>query len=128
MTSQTQYKLVILESPFAGDTVGNIQYARRCVRDCAFRGEATQASHLYYTQRGILDDDKPEERKLGIELGLAWKRVADYSVYYTDRGWSKGMLDALREDRLSGRKFYIRALDGDPGTAPTTYSLASEAA
>jgi hypothetical protein len=85
------HKLVILESPFAGDVEANIAYARRCVKDSLMRGEAPIASHLLYTQDGILDDTIPAERTLGIDAGLAWRRVAEGSVVYTDRGISPGM-------------------------------------
>lgn len=84
-------KLVILESPFAGDIEENIKYARACVRDSLLRGEAPIASHLLYTQKGILNDDIPSERQYGIDSGLAWKSVAHGSVVYTDRGITKGM-------------------------------------
>jgi hypothetical protein len=93
--------LVILESPFAGksrfwifrklETWLNVRYARACVRHSLFQGEAPIASHLLYTQNGILEDCLSEDRKTGIDAGLAWKRVADYSVVYTDRGISAGM-------------------------------------
>jgi hypothetical protein len=82
-------KLVIIESPFAGDVEANIEYARACVRDSLLRGESPIASHLLYTQPGILDDNIPSERQHGIDAGLAWRRVAD--VVYTGRGVSKGM-------------------------------------
>lgn len=82
---------VILESPFAGNVGRNIAYARACVRDSLLRGEAPIASHLLYTQDGILDDDKPEERKWGIDAGLAWKGVAEKHVFYIDYGTSTGM-------------------------------------
>lgn len=84
-------KLVIIESPFAGDVQANIEYARACVRDSLMRGEAPIASHLLYTQDGILNDDIPAERQHGIDAGLAWRRIAEKSVVYTDRGISKGM-------------------------------------
>lgn len=84
-------RLVIVESPFAGGVEANIRYARRCVRDSLLRGEAPIASHLLYTQNGILNDDIPEERKHGIDAGLAWRAVAQASVVYTDRGISTGM-------------------------------------
>ena len=64
--------LVIIESSFAGDMERNIKYARRCMRDSLIRGEFPFASHLLYTQEGILDDTKPDERKLGIEAGFEW--------------------------------------------------------
>jgi hypothetical protein len=84
-------KLVILESPFAGDVEANIKYARECVHDSLSRGEAPIASHLLYTQPGVLNDDDPKERQWGIDAGLAWKSVAHGSVVYTDLGISKGM-------------------------------------
>lgn len=56
-------KLVIIESPFAGNVRENILYARMAVRDSLLRGEAPIASHLLYTQEGILNDDIKEERQ-----------------------------------------------------------------
>jgi len=85
---------VILESPFAGDVERNIKYARACVRDSLSRGEAPIASHLLYTQEGILDDDVPEERQWGIDAGLVWKEVAEKHVFYIDYGMSVGMIYA----------------------------------
>jgi hypothetical protein len=103
-------KLVILESPFAGEIDANVAYARRAAKDCALRNESPQASHLLLTQ--FLNDDDAEERALGIRLGLAWRSVADYSVFYTDRGWSRGMLAALDSAVAEGRPFKLRSLVG----------------
>jgi hypothetical protein len=86
-----QMRRVILESPFAGDVEANINYARACVRDALWRGETPLASHLLYTQPGILDDDAPFERAQGINAGHAWIPFADAMVVYTDRGISEGM-------------------------------------
>ena len=101
---------VILESPYAGDVAENLIYARRCALDCARRGESVLASHLLYPQ--FLDDNVPEERALGIALGLAWRPMAEYSVFYTDRGWSRGMLAAYRSAFSEGHGVRLRALDG----------------
>lgn len=84
-------RLVIVESPYAGDIERNVEYARECVRDSLARGEAPIASHLLYTQPGILRDEVPAERKWGIDAGLAWREVAEATVVYTDLGISKGM-------------------------------------
>jgi len=84
-------KLVIIESPYAGDVQRNVEYARRCVRDSLSRGEAPIASHLLYTQPGILRDEVPEERQWGIDAGLAWRQVAEATVVYEDHGITKGM-------------------------------------
>jgi len=55
------------------------------------RGEAPYASHLLYTQDGVLNDLIPEERNHGIQAGFAWRQVAQATVVYTDLGISKGM-------------------------------------
>jgi len=88
-------KRVILESPYAGDIERNIDYARKCVRHSLSLGESHIASHLLYTQDGILDDAVPDERMRGINAGLAWKEVADLQVFYIDYGYSNGMKFAL---------------------------------
>jgi hypothetical protein len=101
-TETTGPRLVILESPFAGDVEANIEYARACVRDSLLRGEAPIASHLLYTQPGVLNDDLPDERQHGIAAGLAWKRVAQASVVYVDRGISRGMEYGMEAARAQG--------------------------
>lgn len=88
-------RLVILESPFAGDVEANTAYARASVRDCLERGESAIASHLLFTQPGILRDGEPGERELGIAAGLEWYTVAQAAVFYLDRGMSGGMAEAL---------------------------------
>lgn len=93
-------RLVILESPYAGDVEANLAYARRCLRDCLERGEAPFASHLLYTQPGVLDDTNPDERWWGIDAGLDWGLVADATVVYTDRGISEGMREGIRRAEL----------------------------
>jgi len=96
-------KLVILESPFAGDVKKNILYARLCVKDSLRKGESPIASHLLYTQKGILNDKIEGERELGIIAGLAWKKVADLQVFYVDYGISKGMqygMDYAKEHNI----------------------------
>jgi hypothetical protein len=90
---------VIIESPYAAGnnrTVKqNIAYARRCVKDSLDRGEAPIASHLLYTQPGILDDSKPEERKKGIMAGYKWYGIHTTVAFYVDYGISNGMIEAL---------------------------------
>lgn len=86
---------VIVESPYAGDIVANVTYARRCVTDCLKRGESPIASHLLFTQPGVLHDDVPAERELGINAGHAWFACAHGLVVYTDRGISPGMQKAI---------------------------------
>lgn len=102
--------LVIIESPYAGEIEANVAYARAAMRDSILRGEHPIASHLLYTQPGILRDEVPEERERGIAAGLAWRRVADKAVFYTDRGWSRGMLAAREIYEREGFPFAERSL------------------
>lgn len=101
---------VIIESPFAGDIESNIAYARQCVRDSVHRNEAPIASHLLFTQPGILDDNDPDERLLGCEAGWAWIIAADKMAVYTDRGISSGMSMAIHLANQVGLKIEYRTL------------------
>lgn len=84
-------KRTVLESPFAGNIPRNIAYAKLCIRDMLSKDEAPIASHLLFTQPEILDDNNKEQRKLGIEAGHSWIRVADNVAVYHDFGISPGM-------------------------------------
>jgi len=103
---------VILESPYAGDVEANEAYARAALRDSLARGEAPLASHLLYTQPGVLDDTNPAERSKGIDAGLAWGIVAVATVVYTDRGVSRGMEYGIARARREGRPVEYRSLAG----------------
>ena len=109
-------KLVIIESPYAGDIEANLIYARRCVRDSLLRGEAPIASHLLYTQAGILRDEVPSERQHGIDAGLAWGKVATLTAVYTDRGISQGMRYGIAAAEKTGRPIEYRKLDEEKST------------
>lgn len=80
-----QRPLVIIESPYAGDVLRNVSYARAAVRDSVLRGEAPIASHLLFTQAGVLQDDIENERAMGIEAGLAWARVCERRINTVSR-------------------------------------------
>jgi len=104
-------KLVIIESPFKGNNYESLErnklYLRACIRDCIVRGESPYASHRMLTD--ALDDTDSEERRLGIEAGLAWRNVTKpvhsgkgdplgydsvHHIFYVDLGWSSGMTAA----------------------------------
>lgn len=104
--------IVIIESPYAGEVGRNERYARACMRDSLLRGEAPYASHLLYTQPGVLRDDVPEERELGIESGFEFRRVAEVIAVYTDLGISPGMQRAINKSKTSavGPRLEMRSL------------------
>jgi hypothetical protein len=102
---------VVIESPYAGDVTANVEYTKMCVHDCLQRGEAPYASHLFFTQAGLLDDLIPEQRTLGIEAGFAWGESADLVAFYVDRGWSGGMKAGFRKAYLRRATIQLRSLD-----------------
>ena len=114
-------RLVLVESPFAGDVASNVAYARACLADCLARGEAPFASHLLYTQHGVLCDDVPAERAQGIAAGLAWGDRADATVVYTDRGVSRGMLQGIARAEAAGRPVERRTVPGWADPADETH-------
>lgn len=108
-------KLVVVESPYKGETneerFRNVYYARLCLHDCIVNhGEAPFASHLLYTQPHILRDEVPEERLQGIDAGLCFKRVVEYTVFYTDLDWSTGMKYAKSFCEQQEQKYIERKL------------------
>lgn len=102
-------KLVIIESPYAGDVEQNKAYLQRCIRDCFERGEAPFASHQMYTD-SLIDDD-PGERSLGIEAGFEWAGQANLVAVYVDLGVSDGMIHAIHKHGEDGRQIEIRRIE-----------------
>lgn len=101
----------IIESPFAGNTKKNTEYARAALLDSLRRGEAPIASHLLHTQ--VLDDGKAEDRLLGMQAGYAWISVAQQMAVYVDRGISDGMRLAVNlalQDGSGQPAVFVRSL------------------
>lgn len=110
-------KRVIIESPYAGtrkQIQKNIDYARACMRDSLSRGEAPFASHLLYTQDGILDDTKEDERMTGMEAGFEWGETAELIAVYVDNGISPGMEKGIKRWNELGIPKEMRSLVSDP--------------
>jgi hypothetical protein len=109
-------RFVDVETPYNGHNEEqikrNILYARACVRDCLSRGEIPFASHLFFTQPGILDDKIPAEREGGISTGKALIEPLPniVTVVYQDLGISKGMRHGITLAESKGRKVEYRTL------------------
>lgn len=102
-------KLVVIESPLSGDFEKNVRYAKLCIFDALVNhGEAPYASHLLYTQ--CLDDEVPEQRKLGMEAGFFWGQAATTRVVYTDLGISGGMKAGIAKAVELGQVVEYRTL------------------
>jgi len=65
---KTNQKIVFICSPFAGDIEGNTMRARRYGRFAMTEKVVPIIPHLMYPQ--FLEEDDPEERQLGIDMGL----------------------------------------------------------
>ena len=105
-------KIVIIESPYAGDIEANTAYVRAAMRDSLMRGEAPYASHALYTQPGVLDDSIEAERDRGIWAGFAFRGHAGLTAFYVDRGVSRGMVMGARHVLKAGDgAFEIRSIE-----------------
>jgi len=110
--------IAIIESPYAGDVERNLRYLRACMRDSIMRGEAPFASHALYTQPGVLDDNDPEERALGISLAGPFLARAKIHAFYVDLGMSDGMSRTFQKTTLYdvsiyGLEIHWRRLGGE---------------
>lgn len=114
---------VVIETPYSpgpGGTIEerserlrtNIRYLRAALHDSICRGEAPFASHAIYTQKGVLDDDVPDQREHGIAAGFAWGDVADAVVVYEDLGVSGGMERGMDRAYRLGQKVEHRTVPG----------------
>src|SRR5687768_10281510 len=105
---------VIVESPYGNadpiEILLNEAYLRDALHDCLRQGEAPYASHGLYTLPGVLRDDDPEERRMGIEAGFAIGRLFPRRVFYVDRGVSVGMIKGAQEARRLNQEMITRSL------------------
>ena len=118
--------LVLIESPYAGDVARNERYARACLADSLARGEAPFASHILYTQPGVLDDTDPAERHQGIQAGLAWGANATLTAVYDDLGITEGMRQGIARAEAEGRPVEVRQLAALPALLDDADALRAE--
>ena len=91
-------KRIYVASPYAGDIEKNTEFAKEACRHVMNEGHAFFAPHLLYP--AILDDSKPEERQLGIDMGLSMLEHCDEPWCYGDRISHGMMLEIEEADRL----------------------------
>jgi hypothetical protein len=106
---------VVVESPYAAPTEAevnrNLAYARAACHDALVtHGEIPFASHIKYTQPGMLDDTVAWERALGIGAGLAEGVMARKTAVYVDLGLSEGMVKGVLVAAKAGRAIVLRSL------------------
>lgn len=105
-------KTVCIESPYAGDTVRNLEYARACLTYCLDQGVAPFASHLLYPQ--VYDDSSEHHREIGLQAANRIGRQCDEVWVFTDHGISSGMQRAIDEATEANQPVHYRRL-------PTAY-------
>ncbi|NNJ31386.1 DUF7768 domain-containing protein [Lacrimispora defluvii] len=76
-------KLIYVASPYAGDIEQNTEFAKKACRHVMNEGHAFFAPHLLYPT--ILDEHQPEQRQLGLDMGLAMLPRCDELWCYGDR-------------------------------------------
>lgn len=103
-------KPVIIESPYAGDIENNKAYLKLCILDSLERGEAPFASHGFYTQEDLLNDNNIDEREMGIEAGYAFGELVDTIAVYDNLGISIGMTEAIDHYKQHGKVIEYRTL------------------
>lgn len=74
----------------------NERVARYYCRQVVEAGHQPVAPHLFYTQ--FTDDNDPEDRRRGLQYGLADLEAADYFLLIAVDGWiSEGMKGELEQ-------------------------------
>ncbi len=117
-------KRVVIESPFGRNEDGskctpeqyarNARYLDRCIRDSLSRNEAPYASHGFFPKEGRLDDTDLEQRKQGIEAGLAWAEAGELVAVYADHGVTEGMVEGIDRHKVNGIEFTYRYIGEEP--------------
>lgn len=90
-------KRIFVCSRYAGDIEHNVEVARALCRVAVDAGCAPFAPHLLYTQ--FLSDGDPDQRDLGILLGLRFMEACDEVWVYVGDGISDGMSRELEHAR-----------------------------
>lgn len=92
-------KLVYICSPYAGAVERNVRFAQEACRYAISQNCAPVAVHLLYPQ--LLDDLVPEERKIGIQMGLRVLTACD-ELWLCGSRISTGMRCELAEAKRLG--------------------------
>jgi hypothetical protein len=100
--------LVYICSRYAGDVESNVQAARRCCRFAVERECIPLAPHLLYPQ--FLDDEDPEERKLGLLFGNVLMDKCD-EVWIFGMELSPGMKAEYERAARKGYKIRCFTID-----------------
>ena len=91
--------MIFIASPYAGDVKKNIEFAKQACHYVINTGNAFFCPHLLYPQ--VLDDNNPDERKIGIDNGKQFLLKCDELWAFGDR-ISCGMFEEIEFARENG--------------------------
>lgn len=97
-------KVVYICSPYSGDVARNKQYARELTKFAIECNLIPITPHLYLTE--ALDDRIPEQRELGLTVGLKLLDSCNALLFGSDYGISKGMQGEISKARVLGLPIY----------------------
>ena len=103
-------KKVFICSPYRGNVEKNVECARKHARMAAICGYCPVASHLLFPQ--FLNDSDPDERILGISLGVELMKLCD-EVWIFGSLISNGMAFELQKVRELGLPVRLYSNEGD---------------
>jgi hypothetical protein len=106
---------VALESPFKNDDINeyknNYFYTLLCSRILLKKGIPPLFFHGLYTQ--MLNDNCPDERKLGIESSFDFHTKVNSKCFFVDRGISVGMGYSAVDAIAKGIDFKLHTVCGE---------------
>ncbi len=114
---EKRYGVVYIASPYAGDVERNLAFAKAAARWAIARGKAPYIPHL--TLPAVLDDGKPEERTLGIELNCELLSRCDELWVFRRNGISPGMAIEITYADKHGIKTEYFDIDPTEGACPS---------
>lgn len=92
-------KLIYIASPFAGDVLHNVEFAKAACRYAMDEGHTPVAVHLLYPQ--FLDDGDPAQRAAGLTMGHRVLEACD-ELWVCGERISTGMAAEITEARKLG--------------------------
>ena len=93
-------KLVYVCSPYRGETEKHRKYAKELTRAVLEAGGVPVTPHLYIAL--VLDDEEPEERKLGLSAGHEPLKSCPFILIGGKFGISEGMRGEIELARKIG--------------------------
>lgn len=92
--------LLYVCSPYRGNIKRNKEYARELTRAAINSGFSPVTVHLYLTE--VLDDNKPQERNMGMAAGQEILKQCKYILLGEEYGISEGMKEEIMLATLKG--------------------------